>query len=68
MNATNSNRATFGGRIAAVLAAAGSAIGLGNVWRIPGVAAANCAGAFIIIYIVCVALMGLPLMVAEFAI
>ncbi|MDE7129130.1 MAG: sodium-dependent transporter, partial [Alistipes sp.] len=68
MNATNSNRATFGGRIAAVLAAAGSAIGLGNVWRFPGVADANGGGAFIIIYIVCVALMGLPLMVAEFAI
>lgn len=68
MNAANSNRATFGGRIAAVLAAAGSAIGLGNVWRFPGVADANGGGAFIIIYIVCVALMGLPLMVAEFSI
>lgn len=68
MNVTSDKRATFGGRIAAVLAAAGSAIGLGNVWRFPGIADANGGGAFIIIYLVCVALMGLPLMVAEFSI
>lgn len=68
MIGNSGKRATFGGRMAAILAAAGSAIGLGNVWRFPGVADANGGGAFIIIYLVCVALMGIPLMVAEFAV
>lgn len=61
-------RATFGGRISAVLVAAGSAVGLGNIWRFPYIAGENGGGAFLLIYIGCILLMGLPLMVSEFSI
>ncbi len=61
-------RATFGGKISAVLVAAGSAVGLGNIWRFPYVAGENGGGAFLIIYILCILLMGIPLMIAEFSV
>lgn len=61
-------RATFGGRLSAVLVSAGSAIGLGNIWRFPYVAGENGGGAFLLIYILCILLMGIPLMIAEFSI
>ncbi len=61
-------RATFGGRISAVLVAAGSAVGLGNIWRFPYIAGENGGGAFLLIYLGCILLMGLPLMVSEFSI
>jgi len=61
-------RVTFGGKISAVLVAAGSAVGLGNIWRFPYVAGENGGGAFLIIYILCILIMGLPLMIAEFSI
>ena len=48
-----------------VLAAAGSAIGLGNIWRFPYVAGTNGGAAFIFIYLVCVALICLPYLFAE---
>ena len=62
------NRATLGGKLSAVLVAAGSSVGLGNIWRFPYVAGDNGGGAFLIIYILCVLLLGLPVMVAEFTI
>lgn len=61
-------RATFGGRLSAVLVAAGSAVGLGNIWRFPYLAGENGGGAFLVIYLVAVLLIGLPLMLGEFAI
>lgn len=61
-------RGTFGGRISAVLVAAGSAVGLGNIWRFPYIAGENGGGAFLLIYIGCILLMGLPLMISEFSI
>ncbi|MBO5686106.1 MAG: sodium-dependent transporter [Alistipes sp.] len=61
-------RATFGGKISAVLVAAGSAVGLGNIWRFPYVAGENGGGAFLLIYILCILLLGMPLMIAEFSI
>ena len=61
-------RATLGGKLSAVLVAAGSSVGLGNIWRFPYVAGDNGGGAFLVIYILCVILMGLPLMIAEFTV
>lgn len=51
--------------MAFVLAAAGSAIGLGNIWKFPYIAGENGGGAFVLVYLVCVAVIGLPVMVSE---
>lgn len=51
-----------------ILAAAGSAVGLGNIWKFPGKVGANGGGLFILIYIIVVAVIGLSIMLAEFAI
>ncbi len=63
-----SNRATLGGKLSAILVAAGSAIGLGNIWRFPYVAGENGGGAFLLLYLVCILLVGIPIMLAEFSI
>ena len=55
----------WSGRLALVLAVTGSTVGLGNVWKFPYLAAQNGGGAFVLVYLGCVALIGLPLMVAE---
>lgn len=52
-------------RFAFVMAAIGSAVGLGNLWRFPAEAGANGGGAFVIFYILCVVLIGLPLLLSE---
>ena len=62
------NRENFGSKIGAVLAAAGSAVGLGNIWRFPIETGRNGGAAFIIIYIACILLIGLPVMLSEFMI
>lgn len=62
------NRVTLGGKLSAVLVAAGSSVGLGNIWRFPYVAGDNGGGAFLVIYLLCVLLLGLPLMLAEFTV
>ncbi|MBQ5594925.1 MAG: sodium-dependent transporter [Alistipes sp.] len=62
------NRGGFGGKLAAILAAAGSAIGLGNIWRFPYITSENGGGAFILIYLGCILFLGLPLLIAEFAV
>ncbi len=61
-------RGNFGSKIGAVLATAGSAVGLGNIWRFPTEVGNNGGAAFFLIYIVCVLLVGLPVMVSEFVI
>ena len=48
-----------------VLAAAGSAVGLGNIWKFPYIADENGGGAFVLIYLVCIAAVGIPIMVSE---
>ncbi len=48
-----------------ILAATGSAVGLGNIWRFPYVTAENGGGAFVLIYLACIVLVGLPIMMAE---
>lgn len=61
-------RANFGSKIGAILAAAGSAVGLGNIWRFPYEAGNHGGAAFILIYLGCVCLLGLPIMIAEFTV
>jgi len=61
------NRENFG-RIGAVLAAAGSAVGLGNIWRFPIETGRNGGAAFVLVYIICVIVLGLPVMISEFMI
>lgn len=52
-------------RLAFILAASGSAIGLGNIWKFPYITGVNGGGAFVIVYLVCIALIGIPIMMAE---
>ncbi len=59
-------RGNFGSKIGAVLASAGSAVGLGNIWRFPTECGSNGGAAFILIYLACVFLLAMPVMVAEF--
>ena len=68
MSQATTKRGGFGGKLAAILAAAGSAIGLGNIWRFPYITSENGGGAFILIYLGCILLLGLPLLIAEFAV
>ena len=59
-------RANFGSKLGVILATAGSAVGLGNVWRFPYMTGENGGAVFIIIYVACVVLLGIPCMVSEF--
>lgn len=61
-------RASFGSKLGAILAAAGSAVGLGNIWRFPFETGNHGGAAFILIYLGCVVIFGLPIMIAEFTI
>lgn len=63
-----SDRVSFGSKIGAILAAAGSAVGLGNIWRFPYEAGNHGGAAFILIYLACVFIMGMPIMIAEFTV
>ena len=63
--ATGQPRDTWGSKAAFILAAAGSAIGLGNIWGFPTVAGQNGGAAFLLIYLVAVAFIGAPVMLAE---
>lgn len=62
------NRGNFGSKLGVILATAGSAVGLGNIWRFPYMAGQNGGAAFILIYLVCIILLGLPGMMGEFII
>ena len=63
-----SDRVSFGSKIGAILAAAGSAVGLGNIWRFPYEAGNHGGAAFILLYLACVFIMGMPIMIAEFTV
>ena len=52
-------------RLAFILAATGSAVGLGNIWKFPYVAGENGGGAFVLVYLACIAFIGIPIMMAE---
>ena len=65
---TTENRGQFGSKLGFILSAAGSAVGLGNIWKFPG-KAYNCGGgAFLLVYIIMVALIGTTVMMAEFTV
>lgn len=59
------SRGTWGSRVGFILAATGSAIGLGNIWRFPYVTGQNGGAAFVLLYVACVLLIGLPVLLAE---
>ena len=61
-------RVGFATRMGAIAAAVGSAVGLGNIWRFPYEAGVNGGGAFILVYIMCILVMGIPVILSEFII
>lgn len=68
MQQSQRERVNFGSKLGAILAAAGSAVGLGNIWRFPFETGNHGGAAFILIYLGCVFVLGLPVMIAEFTI
>jgi len=59
------NRENWGSKFGFILAATGSAIGLGNIWKFPYIAGENGGAAFVFVYLFCIALVGLPVQMAE---
>lgn len=62
---TKSIHGEWTSRWAFILAATGSAVGLGNIWKFPYIAGENGGGAFVLVYLLCIAIIGVPLMMAE---
>lgn len=60
-----SGRVHWSNRLAFIMAAAGSAVGLGNMWKFPYITGTNGGGAFVLIYLVCIAAVGVPIFIAE---
>jgi NSS family neurotransmitter:Na+ symporter len=58
-------RGHWGSRLGFILAASGSAVGLGNIWKFPYIAGENGGGLFVFIYLVCIGMVGLPIMIGE---
>jgi len=61
----NRNREAWGSRFGFILAAAGSAVGLGNIWKFPYIAGENGGAAFVFIYLICIAIIGFPVLISE---
>ena len=61
-------REKFGSRLGFILVSAGCAIGLGNVWKFPYMTGQYGGAAFVLIYLVFLVVMGLPILVSEFAV
>ncbi|MDD7461249.1 MAG: sodium-dependent transporter [Prevotellaceae bacterium] len=61
-------RINFGSKLGMVLATAGAAVGLGNVWRFPYMTGENGGAVFLLVYVFCILLLGIPCMVSEFII
>ena len=68
MSTSTKKRATFHSRLGFILVSAGCAVGLGNVWKFPYICGENGGGAFLLIYLLCLLLLGLPIVICEFAI
>ena len=65
MAQVNSGREQWGSKVGFILAASGSAIGLGNIWKFPYIAGENGGASFIFVYLICIAIIGLPVLIAE---
>ena len=65
LEARKSIHGTWTGRWTFILAAAGSAVGLGNIWKFPYMAGEYGGGAFVLVYLACILLIGIPIMIAE---
>ena len=65
MASPSPQREQWGSKLGFILAAAGSAIGLGNIWKFPYITGENGGAAFIIVYLICIAVIGLPVLVGE---
>jgi len=59
------SRSLWSSRFAFILAATGSSVGLGNIWKFPYITGENGGGAFVLVYLVCIAIIGIPIMMAE---
>ncbi|MBW4935235.1 sodium-dependent transporter [Marinobacter sp. F4206] len=64
-NGAAASRGLWSSRLAFILAATGSAVGLGNIWKFPYVTGENGGGAFVLVYLLCIAVIGIPIMMAE---
>ena len=62
------DREQWGSKLGFILAASGSAVGLGNIWKYPHMAGENGGAAFTIVYLICILVVGLPIVIAEFVI
>ena len=62
-----STKVTFSSRLGLIAATVGSAVGLGNIWRFPAEVHSNGGAAFLIVYIICMLVLGIPVMLAEFS-
>jgi len=60
------NREHWGSRLGFILAASGSAVGLGNIWKYPHMAGENGGAAFTVVYLLCILIVGLPIVIGEF--
>lgn len=68
MTQFDSNREQWGSRLGFILAAMGSAVGLGNIWRFSYVTGENGGAAFLLVYLLCIIAIGIPIIMAEFTI
>ncbi len=66
MSNTSTSREHWSGAWGFIMAAAGSAIGLGNIWKFPYITGENGGGAFVLVYLLCIAVIGAPVMICEF--
>ena len=65
LEGSNAKRGLWSSRLAFIFAATGSAVGLGNIWKFPYITGENGGGAFVLIYLMCIAVVGIPIMMAE---
>jgi len=62
----NQQRTTFGSQLGILLASVGCAVGLGNIWRFPYMLGTNGGAAFLLVYVICILMLGVPVLISEF--